>query len=347
MFGSDACVVDKSVRGAVVGLGVLLATVLVGRPGATAHADHPACVPPEVTPVLDFPVGAAEGLALSFDGDVFVGNINTGEIWRAPHGDFTRTSRLADLLKEEGQFNFLLGMAVQSDGTLFAAVNALLNPDVHGLWKVEADGSATRVAAAPASFVSLLNDVDVDPSGNVYVSDSIGGAVWRFTPAGDFGVWSDSDLLKGGIHPVFGVPFGVNGIAYRNGALYGAIYLNGRVIEIPIQPDGSAGVPAILVEDEKLLGIDGIEFDVTGNIYATTNLNGNAVKRIRAGSLDIETVLTEGLAVPASLAISNDQQVIYVTNLSSSAPSPQPHAPALVRAAFDLPIVSSACGRSQ
>jgi sugar lactone lactonase YvrE len=86
---------------------------------------------------------------------------------------------------------------------------------------------------------------------------------------------------------------------------------------------------------------------VIGNIHATTNLNGNAVKRIRAGSLDIETVLTEGLAVPASLAISNDQQVIYVTNLSSSAPSPQPHAPALVRAAFDVPIVSSACGRSQ
>lgn len=310
---------------------------LLQRPTATFRAIR-SCEPP-VEPLLDFDVGAAEGVAVSREGDVFVGNINTGEVWRAPHGEFGRTSLLVDLIKEDSPLSFLLGMDVTSNGVLYAAVNALFDPTVHGLWRVHPDGSASLAAPFPPFFASLLNDVAIDPRGNVYVSDSFRGAIWRLTPDGALDVWIESELLRGGVHPVFGIEFGVNGLAYHKGALYGGIHLNGRVVRFPIEPDGTAGTPAIVVEDDALIGNDGIELDAKGNIYIANNF-ANTVQQIRASDLGIETVVAEGLSAPASLAISSDNKVLYVANLSTSAAQPQPHAPALVQAEFFLPIVS-------
>jgi hypothetical protein len=297
------------------------------------------CQPPEVKAVFEFDAGAAEGIAVSRKGDVFVGNINTGEIWHAPHGVFGKASLLADLLEVSSPLSFLLGMDVSSNGTLYAAVNAFLDPTVHGLWSVAPDGTARLVGAAPPFFGSLLNDVATDPRGNVYVSESLGGAIWRLTPDGEFDMWIKSDLLRGSVHPVFGIEFGVNGLAYHKGALYGGVHLNGRVIRIPIERDGSAGAAAILVEDDALIGNDGIELDARGNVYVANNF-ANTVQQIRASDLGIETVVAEGLSAPASLAFNSNHSVLYVANLSTSAPSPKPHAPALVQAEFPAPVVS-------
>jgi sugar lactone lactonase YvrE len=328
----------------------------LNEPSVGSHRDGPAalkalidaspraCQPPEVKPAFQFGVGAAEGVAVSRRGDVFVGNINTGEIWRAPQGDFGKASLLADLLAVSSPLSFLLGLDVTSTGVLYAGVNAFLDPSVHGVWRVLPDGTASRVAAAPAFFGSLLNDVAIDPKGNVYVSDSMGGAIWRLTPDGEFQIWVKSELLRGGVHPIFGIEFGVNGLAYHKGALYGGIHLNGRVIRLPIEPDGAAGAPAIAVDDAALIGNDGIELDPRGNIYVANNF-ANTVQRIRASDLSIETVVAEGLSAPASLAFSANHKVLYVANLSISAPSPKPYAPALVQAEFAVPVVAwRACG---
>lgn len=303
------------------------------------------CRPTSVEAVLDFAAGAAEGVAVSRQGDVFAGNINTGEIWHAPKGDFRQASMVADLLQVSSPLSFLLGMDVSTDGILYAAVNAFLDPGVHGLWRVAPDGTARRVGAAPAFFASLLNDVATDTRGNVYVSESLGGAIWRLTPDGEFGPWITSDLLRGGVHPGFGVEFGVNGLAFHRGSLYAGIHLNGRVIRIPIDRDGSAGAPAILVEEAALIGNDGLELDPRGNIYVANNF-ANTVQRIRASDHGVEIVVAEGLSAPASLAFSRNHKMLYVANLSTSAVFPQPHAPALVRVELPTPVVSraGACG---
>jgi sugar lactone lactonase YvrE len=311
--------------------------------GAITDASRRLCRPPEVKGAMEFNSGAAEGVAVSAKGDVLVGNINTGEIWRVPKGDFGRTSLLVDVLEREHPLSFLLGMDVGSDGVLYAAVNAFLDPAVHGLWRIEPDGTASLAAAAPPFFGSLLNDVAVDPRGNVYASESLGGAIWRLTPDGRFGVWVRSELLRGPVHPVFGIEFGVNGLAYHKGALYGGVHLNGRVVRIPVERDGTAGVPEIVVEDGVLIGNDGIELDPRGNIYVANNF-ANTVQRIRARDLGIETVVDEGLSAPASLAFAGNHEVLYVANLSTSAPTPKPYAPALVRAEFRVPVVASGGG---
>ena len=287
------------------------------------------CLSPQVEGVLHFQAGAAEGVALSPNGDLFVGNINTGEIWVAPHGDFGRSSLLTDLVTVEDSFTFLLGMDVTSDGALYVALNALGDPATHGIWRVERDGTSTRVAVFPV--FSLLNDVAIDPRGNVYVSDSIGGRIWRLTRDERLEVWSDSALWKGGTHPIFNVPFGVNGLTYHQGALYGATYLEGRVVRVPIGHDGTPGTPEVILEDPALIGADGIEVDATGEIYIAVN-DADRLVRIRSRDRQIENVVAEGLSAPASFVISTNGKAIYIANLGSSAPSTRPPAPALVRA---------------
>ncbi|NGP77370.1 hypothetical protein G3570_12045 [Balneolaceae bacterium YR4-1] len=294
------------------------------------------CQSPVTTPVLEFEdEGTAEGVAVSQQGNVFVGNAVSGksEIWSAPKGDFDRAFLLADLPGGD-----LIGMDVDEIGNVYAAVAAHQNPEWHGLWKVQADGDSERVGALPAFFASLPNDVTIDPRGNVFVSDSFDGKIWRLSPDGEFSTWIQDDLLRA----FFGnVEFGVNGVVYHNGALYTAITLNGRVIKIPIQPDGSAGTPTIFVQDDILIGIDGIEPDVHGNLYLTNNF-GNTIHVIREEDHSIESISVEGLSAPASLAFNNNQKALYVANLSTSAGFPQPYAPALVKVKFSAPVVT--CG---
>lgn len=328
-------------------LAVLLALVAAACAGASVEEeptaeDEPvdetpievpeeACDPPVVESVLEFDdEGTAEGAAVSQDGDIFVGNFDTGEIWHAPKGAFDDVSLLAQLPGGN-----LIGMDVDEVGNLYAAVAAFEDPDLHGLWRVQTDGTSERVAALPPPPSSLPNDVTVDPRGNVYVSDSFDARIWRLTSDGELSVWIQDDLLQAFFEES---EFGVNGLVYHESALYGAITLNGRVVEIPIQPDGAAGTPEILVEDEALVGIDGIEPDMQGNLYVTNNFQ-STIQVVRVDDLEIETITDESLSAPASLAFDNNQEVIYIANLSTSASFPQPYAPALVQMKFSAPVV--------
>lgn len=285
------------------------------------------CSSASMTPVFEFAnQGTAEGVAVSQQGDVFVGNAvsGNGEIWRAPKGDFGRASRLARLRGGD-----LIGMDVDRFGNVYAAVVDFADPDLHGLWKVRPDGRAERVGAL-AGFASLPNDVAVDRRGNVYVSDSFEGTIWRLTPSGELSPWIRDDLLRA----FFGdIEFGVNGIVVHHWAVYAVVTLTGRVIRIPIQPDGAAGRPVLLVQDDALIGMDGIEPDERGNLYVTNNF-ASSVQEIRADDLGIQTIADEGLSAPASLAFNRNHTALYVANLSTSASFPQPYAPALVAMTF-------------
>lgn len=301
-------------------------------------ASHDRCAPPDGKPAFEFEdKGTAEGVAVSQKGDVFVGNYGTAEIWRAPKGEFDQAFRLADLPGGN-----LIGMDVDRLGNVYAAVAAFLDPDLHGLWRVQPDGTAERVGPLPAFFGSLANDVTIDARGNVYVSDSFDGKIWRLTANGEWSVWVEDDLLRAFFGEEFGFfEFGVNGLVYHKSALYAAITLNGRIIRVPIQPDGAAGRPATLVQDDALIGIDGIEPDVEGNLYVTNNF-ASTIQLIRADDLEIKTITGEGLSAPASLAFNKDQKVLYAANLSTSATFPQPHEPALVQVKFSAPVVACA-----
>ena len=139
------------------------------------------------------------------------------------------------------------------------------------------------------------------------------GRIWRLAPDGVVTEWVVDDLLRA----FFTFPdgtvfeFGVNGLTYHGGALYGALTLDGRIVRIPIGPDGAAGIPEELVEDISLIGIDGVELDPVGNIYVTNNFS-QTVQRITKTSLTIETIAENNggapLSSPASLAFSRNHK---------------------------------------
>ncbi|MEA2024040.1 MAG: hypothetical protein U9N79_07075 [Actinomycetota bacterium] len=165
---------------------------------------------------------------------------------------------------------------------------------------------------------------------------------------GDVTEWVVDDLLRA----FWGtLEFGVNGLTYDRGALYGAITMDGRVVRIPIEPDGSAGTPEALVEDRSLVGIDGIELDPVGNIYVANNFS-QTIQRITRTTLAIETIVENNggapLSSPASMAFSRNHKSIFVANLNESGGMVQgdPDNPLLVEVVFPVPVQAwtSACG---
>jgi hypothetical protein len=80
--------------------------------------------------------------------------------------------------------------------------------------------------------------------------------------------------------PGAGFGVGANGLAFWRGDLYVANTDRGRIVRIPIDVDGSAGVPATFVEDAAIAFADGIAFDVLGNLYVVNSLLANTLVRI-------------------------------------------------------------------
>jgi SMP-30/Gluconolactonase/LRE-like region/Strictosidine synthase-like, N-terminal len=119
-----------------------------------------------------------------------------------------------------------------------------------------------------------LNDVTFDHAGNVYVSDSFQGIVWKTSQRGGVGsVWVDSSLLR-----TTGVPpFGANGLRFdkRETAMFVANTGDDTIVKVPTvagPPDSSgpdAGTPAVFTN--SINGADGLLIDHDDNLWIVAN----------------------------------------------------------------------------
>ncbi len=64
------------------------------------------------------------------------------------------------------------------------------------------------------------NGLALDPSHNLYVSDSILGAIWRIPPGGQAELWLQDESLAG-LAELNPFPIGANGVTYLRGPLAG------------------------------------------------------------------------------------------------------------------------------
>jgi len=244
-----------------------------------------------------------------------------GEIWKiSPDG--------TEMVLAEIDGPPAAGLTVDASGNVYYAYPTS-DENTRGVYRLTEDGSTERLPGT--ENIILANGVAFDKQGNLYVSDSILGAIWRI-PSGEAAVaenWFQHGWLGGCEED----PFGANGVAYWKGSLYVASTTKGLLVRIPILTDGSAGEPEIVAgeddcdpEFDELDSMDGIALDVDGNVYALLVIQHKLV-RIDPNDGTSATLLTDadGLHNPASIAFGtgkDNQESVFFTNFAVLPPEP-------------------------
>jgi SMP-30/gluconolaconase/LRE-like protein len=178
-----------------------------------------------------------------------------------------------------------------------------------------------------------LNALTFDAQGNIYISDSFQGVIWRRTVTNapsfcgqvDQQPWAGPDPL---LLPSNGVPgFGANGIEFNKNrnAMFVANTAMDWIVQIPVTNGPSGAMPSgdLTVFTNSINGADGIAIDSSDNIWVAANQadeivvvdpTGKAIAKL--GDFDgVQGGVTNGLLFPASPAFSKDGNWLYVTNL--------------------------------
>lgn len=262
----------------------------------------------QVRTVIDFdPPDLPENLAIDNDGNVFMSMALSREIRKLSTEKTTETglekddTELVATLGTTG--TFVIGIAVDDDGTLYAVNTNFDEGSASIIWSVAPDGTTTQLASLPGDAFpnGVLIDADRD---RLLVSDSFRGAVWAVALDGSGATsWVDDASLDPSADPWTnpGTVFGANGVALSEGVLHVANLDFGRIVRIPIEDNGDAGMPAVFVEDDSLVGADGITFRNRSTLYVSVNAQ-NAIRRVN-GAGKIKTVVSGGpLDYPADVA---------------------------------------------
>lgn len=246
---------------------------------------------------------------------------------------FARSGRLVEHFPVTGSSPHLIGIVFQrSSGDLLIADLG------KGLvWKVDPRTRATTLfMQAPSVLPSGpgLNALTFDQAGNVYVSDSFQGIIWKTGPQGGLPVaWyapanpGQNNLLLPTPNPgqALSPPFGANGIAFNNAgtAMFVMNTAYHYIVEIPVNRDGTAGTGTIFVTG--INAPDGVAIDSNDDLWVVANqedeivvINPKGTVVAKLGDFDGLTPqgAIQGLLFPASPTFSPHGGTLYVTNLA-------------------------------
>jgi sugar lactone lactonase YvrE len=306
----------------MVRLGSATAFLLVSLvlPGAAVAWDRG-----RVETLATLPDGASgpEGLEVDAFGNLYVATFGfTAAGSAAGEGRifvFDRHGRLERQLSVAGSSPHLLGLRFHPQtGALLVndfGSGVVLDVNPH-------TGASTvfmTLPALPHPGGAGLNDITFDRAGNVYVSDSFQGIIWKTGRTGGVATaWVDSDLLR-----TTGVPpFGANGIRFNHdeSTLFACNTGNDTIVEIPVS-GGAAGTPVTFANSVN--GADGLLIDEDDNLWVAANQADEIVVLDPTGKIvaklgDFDGITRRGspihLLFPASLRFSGHD--LIVTNLA-------------------------------
>jgi sugar lactone lactonase YvrE len=278
---------------------------------------------PDVTPGVQSTV---EGLTVGPDGNIYVttfgfntkGALTGNAVLYVvkPNGDFVRQVNIANSSPHA------LGLAFNPVNNFLLVLDFGAGKVLH----VDPHTGASSVFMGPIAN-SGLNALTFDKVGNVYVSDSFNGVIWKTGAAGGTPtVWSNDPLLSPGtgLTP----PFGANGVEFNNAGttLFVANTAFHQIIQIPVNSNGSAGKASIFTTG--INAPDGVAIDRDDNLWVCANQQDEIVVINKTGKViaklgdfngidkDGKDAIARGLLFPASLAFSKDRSTLYVTNLA-------------------------------
>jgi sugar lactone lactonase YvrE len=266
--------------------------------------------------------GNPEGITVDSHGNVYV---TTFAVTPATGGGkpgqlfvFSRQGYLQRQVSITGSSNLLLGLDFHPyTGELL--VIDFGNPRVLKVNPFSGESSVFAAIPIDPKLGAGPNALTFDKQGNVYISDSFQGIIWRTGPHGGVPeAWVNSSLLRTSGTP----PFGANGLAFNKdgGALFVANTGDDRVIKIPVS-GGTPGTPEVFVN--SINGADGLIIDKDDNLWVVANQADEIVVLDKTGRViaklgDFDGIDRHGAPIgflfPASPARHGDW--IYVTNLA-------------------------------
>jgi sugar lactone lactonase YvrE len=272
----------------------------------------------DVEKFATLPAGNAnpEGLAVDANGNLyattFAPTAPAGQLGRLfvfnPHGQLLRQLSIA------GSSSALLGLGFHPQTGALLVID-LGNAKVLSVNPANGNSSVFATVTGPAG----LNALTFDQQGNVYISDSFQGIIWKTGPGGGPAVaWVTNALLT-----TTGVPgFGANGVGFNKAfsSLFVANTGNDTIVEIPVS-GGTPGTPAVLTN--SINGADGLILDSDDNIWVAANQADEIVVIDKTGKViaklgDFDGIDKHGAPIGLLFPASPVQfgGWLYVTNLS-------------------------------
>jgi sugar lactone lactonase YvrE len=213
-----------------------------------------------------------------------------------------------------------LGVKVGPEGFIYM-ISASFNPYLSAafVWKISPTGQVTQFADLNQQG-AIPNDLVFDPQGNMYVTDSGLGQIYKIDPQGQVSVWFKNDLLLGDpTNPVAGSALGANGIAFDrfHRHIYVANSDFGRIMRIGFHRGQARGLETVTT-NSLLRGADGIAFDALGVLFVAVNTSDRIATVGWDGRV---SVVVEGLPLdaPSSLAFGSscgDRHTLFITNFA-------------------------------
>jgi sugar lactone lactonase YvrE len=291
--------------------------------GALGCASSPApawpTTPAAATEVVRFDASQgsqSEGLAVRGK-TAYFGFASTGQVVAVDLGS-GKVTPYSSLPRPGAGTGFVTGLALRGDD-LYGGL-ASFAPDAQaGIYKATT-ASAPATLFAKHAEMAFPNGLAFDGAGQLYVTDSAAGAVFRISPAGEATKWVTSPLLLGGKDGCgagngVGVPFdiGANGIVVESDALYVTNTDKGALVRIPIEVGGAPGTPTQIAASCELNGADGLAVAPDGDFIVAINHRNKLVRIDRGGA--VATVLAGGsLDFPSSLVFADG--MLYVNNFA-------------------------------
>jgi len=251
-----------------------------------------------------------ENMAFDTEGNFYFG-ITAGEVRRLGVDRTDETDLTIDDTDQVATLPGAIGVETSPGGTIYVAVAS--QDESAGVWMVPPDGTASQLAGISGFPNDILFDSDRD---RMLVTESSGGVVYSIGTDGSQETWLDDDRLAT-------ESFGANGITRASdGTIYIAVTRAGemgRLIEVPVVQEGTAGEPTTLLESEAIFGADGITAH-NGDIYVAANSQNRVVRVDSAGEPETIADGDDGLVFPSDVLVRPDSEELFICNFANESP---------------------------
>lgn len=207
-----------------------------------------------------------------------------------------------------GAFGEAIGIAYGAHHRLYVANPESFGPPAAGtILEVLPNGRTTTVPGSDGMIAPDGFGLDA-ATGDTYVTDIYGNAIWRIGPDGVARPWTSVTT-----NPLLVLP---DGVKVFDGAVYVSIE-SGKILRIPINRDGSAGTATVWAQVPGPAFFDDMVIDDrTGDVYVS-RLDTNQLLQITPrGAITVIASNADGLLGAANMALIHVGQstVIYDAN---------------------------------